>query len=56
MGTDRGNIVPGNLSIMKANIRYRQKAIFSMKKYLPIQSAIFGCSKNPKHPWSNPLF
>ena len=36
MGTDRENIVPGNLYIMKANVKYRQKAIFSIKKYLPI--------------------
>ena len=51
MGTDRENIVPGNLCIMKANVRYRQKAIFSIKKYLPLQSMISSCSKNLKHPW-----
>ena len=38
MRTNRENIVPGNLCIMKANVRYQQKAIFSIKKYLPIQS------------------
>ena len=51
MGTNRENIVPGNLCIMKANVRYRQKAIFSIKKYLPLQSMISSCSKNLKHPW-----
>ena len=40
MGTGRENIVPGNLQIMKANVRYQQKAIFAIKKYLPIQSMI----------------
>ena len=25
MGTDRENIVPGNLRIMKANVRHQQK-------------------------------
>ena len=35
MGTDRENIVPGNLCILKANFRYR-KGFFSIKKYLPI--------------------
>ena len=34
MGTDRENIVPGNLCIMKANVRYRQKAIFYITKVL----------------------
>ena len=33
MGTDGENIVPRNLRIMKANVRYRQKAIFSINKY-----------------------
>ena len=37
MGTDEENIVPGNLFIMKANVRYLQKAIFPIKKYSPIQ-------------------
>ena len=37
MGTDREKLVPGNGCIMKANVRYYQKAIFSIKKYLPIQ-------------------
>ena len=32
MGTDRENIVPQNLCIMKANVRYQQKVIFSIKK------------------------
>ena len=32
MGTDRENIVSGNLCSMKANFRYQQKAIFSIKK------------------------
>ena len=32
MGTDRENIVPGDLYIMKGNIRYQQKAIFYIKK------------------------
>ena len=31
---------------MKANVRYRQKAIFSIDKYLPIQSMIPSCSRN----------
>ena len=31
METDIENIVPGNLCIMKANVRYRQKAIFFIK-------------------------
>ena len=56
MGTDRENIIPGNLCIMKANVRYRQKAIFSIKKYLPIQYMISSCSKNPEQPWRSALF
>ena len=28
MGTDRENIAPGNLCIMKANVRYQQKNIY----------------------------
>ena len=40
MGTDRENIGPQNLCIMKANVRYQQKVIFSIKKWLPIQSMI----------------
>ena len=53
MGTDRENIAPGNVCIMKPNVRYRQKAIFSIKKCLPIQSVISSCSKNSKQPrWS----
>ena len=28
----------GNLCILKANVRHQQKAIFSIKKYLPLQS------------------
>ena len=51
MGTDRENIVPGNLCFMNENVRYQQKAIFSIKKYLPIPVMISNCSKNPKHPW-----
>ena len=51
MGTDRENIIPGNLCIMKANVRCRQKAIFSIKKYLPIQSVISSCSIVSKYPW-----
>ena len=51
MRTDRENIVPGDLCIMKANVRYRQKTIFSNKKYLPIQSTISNSSKNYDHPW-----
>ena len=31
MGTDRENIVPGNLCIIKANVRYRQKPSFLLK-------------------------
>ena len=50
MGTDRENIVPGNLCVMKANARYLQKAIYN-SKYLPIQSMISSCSKNYKHTW-----
>ena len=45
MGTDRGNIFSGNLCIMKANVRYRQKVFFSIKTYLPIQSIISSFSK-----------
>ena len=37
MGADRENIVPGNLCMLKANVRYRQKTIFSVK--------------NSKYPW-----
>ena len=51
MRTDRENIAPGNLCIMEAIDRYQQKAIFSIKKYLPIQSMISTYSKNSKHPW-----
>ena len=51
MGTDRENIVPRNLCIVKANVRYQQKAIFSIKKYLSIQAMISSCSKNSKHSW-----
>ena len=47
--TDRENIVPGNLCIMKANVRYRQEAFCSVKKYLPIQSVIRSCSKDSEH-------
>ena len=56
MGTDRENIVPGDLYIMKGNIRYQQKAIFYIKKKLPIQSKIYSCSKNSKHLWQSALF
>ena len=49
MGTDRENIVPGNLRIMKANVRHQQKSILSIKKYLPIQY-ISSCYENSKHP------
>ena len=49
--TERGNILPGNLCIMKANVRHQQKAIFSIKKYLTIQSMTSSCSENSKHPW-----
>ena len=45
MLTDRENIGPGNLCIMKANVRYRQKAIFFIKKYLPMQSVMSSLSK-----------
>ena len=45
MGTERENIVPGNLCIMKANVKYRQKAIFSIKKHLPIQSMTLAALK-----------
>ena len=31
MGTDRENIVPGKLCIMKSNVKYRQKVTFSIK-------------------------
>ena len=52
IGTDRKTIVLGNLCIMKAYVRYRQKVdIFSIKKYLPMESMISSCSKNSKHPW-----
>ena len=50
MGTDRENIVPRNLCIMTANVRYQQKAFFSIKKYFPIVSMISSCSKNSKDP------
>ena len=36
---------------MKANVRHQQKAIFSIKKYLTIQSMTSSCSENSKHPW-----
>ena len=49
METDRENIVPENLCMMKENVRYRQKAVFSTKKDLPIQSMISSCSKISKH-------
>ena len=48
MATDR-EILPGNLCIMKANVRYQQKVLFSIKKYLSIPF-ISNCSRNPKHP------
>ena len=51
MGTARENIVPGNLCIMRVNVRYQQKKIFSIKKYLPVQSMIPSCSKNSKQQW-----
>ena len=38
LGTDKENIHAGNLCIMKTNIRHQQKTIFSIKKYLPIQT------------------
>ena len=41
---------------MKANVRYRQKAIFSIQRYLPIQPMLSSCSKNSKHPWWSALF
>ena len=41
---------------MKENVRYRQKPIFSIKKYLLIQSMISSCSKISKRPWWSPLF
>ena len=50
-GTDRENMLPGNLCIIKMNVRHQRKAIFSMKKYLPIQSMTSSCSKNSQHPW-----
>ena len=53
---DRENIVPGHFCIMKANVRYRQKAIFSFKKYLPTQSMISSCSKSSKSAWWSGLF
>ena len=37
-GTERENILLGNLYIIKMNVRHQRKAIFSIKKYLPIQS------------------
>ena len=46
LGTDRGNILPGNLCIIKTNVRHKRKTIFSIKKYLPIQYMISSCSKN----------
>ena len=49
MGTDRENIVPGKLCIMKSNVKYRQKVTFSIKKYLPIQSTISRSSETSKH-------
>ena len=51
MGTDRENIVPTNLCIVKANVRYQEKAIVSITKYLPIESMISSCPKHSKHPW-----
>ena len=51
MRTDRENVVPGKLCIMKANVRYQQKAIFFIKKYLPVQPMISSFSKSSKHPW-----
>ena len=38
--TDRKNIVPVKLCTVKANISCQQKAIFSLNKYLPVQSTI----------------
>ena len=32
METDRENVVPRNLCIVKANVRYQRKAIFAIKK------------------------
>ena len=40
METDRENVVPRNLCIMKANVRYQRKAIFAIKKDLPMQFMI----------------
>ena len=51
MGTDREYIVPGNLGIMKANVRYQKKPSFLLKKYLTKQFRISSCFKNSKHPW-----
>ena len=32
-----------------------KKAIFSIEKYLPIQSMISGRSENSEHPWWSPF-
>ena len=49
------NVFPGNLCVMKANIRHHQK-----KHHLAIQSMISSSSANSEHPWwshfSNELF
>ena len=49
MGTHRENIIPGNLCIMKANVRYRQKVIFSIEDYFLIQC------KDSEQPWCSAL-
>ena len=55
VGTDRENIVPGKLCIMKSNVKYWQKVTFSIKKYLPIQSTISRSSETSKHQSWNAL-
>ena len=32
LGTERENVLPGNLCIMKANVMHQQKAVFPIKK------------------------
>ena len=49
------NVFPGNLCVMKANIRHHKK-----KRHLAIVSMISSSSANSEHPWwshfSNELF
>ena len=50
--TERKNVISGNLCIMKANVRRRQRSYLSLyKEDLPIQSIISGCSENSEYLW-----